>query len=91
MWWDGWLPASRGRFSGDDGAFAVAYPAEESADAVAFDPPGVKGVELTFFGEPTSGRTAHQIVQQPMDVTYPGAATDCEILDASVGCRRSGG
>ena len=86
---------SNPRFSGDDGAFSVAYPDEGSAYEVTFDPPGVKGVELkyvggdtgtlTLFGEPADGRTAKQITQQLLESRYPGAAVDYEIPNASVG------
>jgi hypothetical protein len=83
------------RFSGDDGAFSVAYPGDGSAYEATFDPPGVKGVELkylggdtgtlTLFGEPANGRTAKQVVQQLVESRYPGAAVDYEIPNASVG------
>ena len=83
------------RFSGDNGAFSVAYPGDGSAYEVTFDPPGVKGVELnyiggdtgtlTLFGEPADSRTAKQIVQQLAESRYPGAAVDYEIPNASVG------
>jgi hypothetical protein len=86
---------SNPRFSGDNGAFSVAYPAEGSAYEVTFDPPGVKGVELTYiggdtgtltlFGEHADGRTAKQIAQQLIESRYPGAAVDYEIPNASVG------
>lgn len=86
---------SNPRFSGDDGAFSVAYPAASAAYEVTFDPPGVKGVELTYiggdtgtltlFGEPADGRTAKQIVQQLVESRYPGAGVDYEIPNASVG------
>ncbi len=55
------------RFSGDNGAFSVAYPGEGSAYEVTFDPPGMNGVELKYtggdtgilrlFGEPARDRT----------------------------------
>jgi hypothetical protein len=83
------------RFSGDDGAFSVAYPGEGSAYDVTFDPPGVNGVELeytagdtgtlTFFGEPAADRTAKQVVQHVIESRYPGATVDYEIPNASVG------
>ncbi|WP_445169578.1 zinc ribbon domain-containing protein [Mycolicibacterium sp. Dal123E01] len=83
------------RFSGDDGAFSVAYPGDGSAYEVTFDPPGVDGVEMTYlggdtgtltlFGEPAHGREAKQIVQQIMNDRYPAAAVDYEIPNASVG------
>ncbi|TDO17739.1 putative copper export protein [Mycobacterium sp. BK086] len=83
------------RFSGDDGAFSVAYPGNGSAYDVAFDPPGVNGVELTYtggdtgtltlFGEPARDRTARQVVAQIVDSRYPGATIDYEIPNASVG------
>lgn len=83
------------RFSGDDGAFSVAYPAEGSAYDVTFDPPGVKGVELkyvggdtgtlTLFGEPADDRTAKQVVQHVLESWYPGAAVDYQVPNASVG------
>ena len=83
------------RFSGDNGAFSVAYPGNGSAYEVTFDPPGVKGVELnyvggdtgtlTLFGEHADGRTAKQVVQQLVESRYPGATVDYEIPNASVG------
>jgi len=86
---------SNPRFSGDDGAFSVAYPGEGSAYEATFDPPGMTGVELkytggdtgtlTFFGKPADGRTAKEIVQQLIETSYPGATVDYEIPNASVG------
>ena len=86
---------SNPRFSGDNGAFSVAYPDEGSAYEVTFDPPGVNGVELkyiggdtgtlTLFGEHGDGRTAKQIAQQLIESRYPGAVVDYEIPNASVG------
>jgi hypothetical protein len=83
------------RFSGDNGAFSVAYPGDGSAYEVTFDPPGVNGVELTYvggdtgtltlFGEHADGRTAKQVVQQLVESRYPGATVDYEIPNASVG------
>lgn len=83
------------RFSGDNGAFSVAYPGEGSAYDVTFDPPGINGVvlkyvggdtgTLTLFGEPARDRTAEQIVHQVLDTNYPGAVVDYEIPNASVG------
>jgi hypothetical protein len=83
------------RFSGDDGAFSVAYPGDGSAYEVTFDPPGVRGVELsyvggdtgtlTLFGEPANGRSAKEIVQQLIESRFPGAAVDYEIPNTSVG------
>jgi hypothetical protein len=83
------------RFSGDNGAFSVAYPGEGSAYEVTFDPPGLNGVELkyiggdtgtlTLFGEPANDRTAKQIAQQLIESRYPGAEADYEIPNASVG------
>ncbi|EHB59456.1 hypothetical protein MycrhDRAFT_1892 [Mycolicibacterium rhodesiae JS60] len=83
------------RFSGDDGAFSVAYPGQGSAYDATFDPPGLNGVELrytggdtgtlTFSGEPAGDRTAKQVVQQVIENWYPGAVVDYEIPNASVG------
>jgi hypothetical protein len=83
------------RFSGDDGAFSVAYPGEGSAYEVTFDPPGIKGVQLkyvggdtglvTLFGEQASERSPEQITQQILNSKYPGAVVDYEIPNASVG------
>ncbi len=83
------------RFSGDNGAFSVAYPGEGSAYDVTFDPPGVDGVllkyvggdtgTLTLFGEPARDRAAKQIVRQVLATNYPGAVVDYEIPNASVG------
>ncbi|HTY28360.1 MAG TPA: B-box zinc finger protein, partial [Mycobacterium sp.] len=41
------------RFSGANGSFSVAYPAEGSAYDVIFDPPGVNGVEVRYVGGDT--------------------------------------
>lgn len=83
------------RFSGDSGAFSVAYPGEGSAYEVTFDPPGMSGVELRYtggdtgtlrlFGEPAHDRTAKQIVQQILASKYPQATVSYEIPNASVG------
>jgi hypothetical protein len=83
------------RFSGDNGAFSVAYPAEGSAYEVTFDPPGLNGVELKYiggdtgtlrlFGEPARDRTPKQIVQQVLGSKYPQATVSYEIPNASVG------
>ncbi len=63
------------RFSGDNGAFSVAYPGEGSAYEVTFDPPGMTGVELKYtggdtgilrlFGEPA--RRPHPQADRPAD------------------------
>jgi hypothetical protein len=81
------------RFSSDDGAFSVAYPAEEAAHT--FDPPGLHGVEvrhiggdtgsLALFGESARGRTPKQIVWQVLSGKYPEATLSYEIPNASVG------
>ncbi|HEY5150780.1 MAG TPA: zinc ribbon domain-containing protein [Mycobacterium sp.] len=83
------------RFSGDNGAFSVAYPGEGSAYEVTFDPPGMTGVELKYtggdtgtlrlFGEPARDRTPKQIVQQILARKYPQATVSYEIPNASVG------
>lgn len=83
------------RFSGDGGAFSVAYPGEGSAYEVTLDPPGANGVQarytggdtgiLTLFGEPARDRTAEQIAQEILSSKYPGAIVDHEIPNASVG------
>ncbi|HTY29388.1 MAG TPA: zinc ribbon domain-containing protein, partial [Mycobacterium sp.] len=83
------------RFSGANGAFSVAYPAEGSAYDVIFDPPGVNGVEVRYvggdtgtlwlFGESAAGRTPKQIVEQLLANKYPGTVVDYEIPNASVG------
>jgi hypothetical protein len=83
------------RFSGDDGAFSVAYPGEGSAYEVTFDPPGINGVQLkyvggdtgvlTLFGEQAGERTPAQIAQQLLSTKFPGATVDYEIPNASVG------
>ena len=83
------------RFSGDEGAFSVAYPGEGSAYEVTFDPPGMNGVELRYtggdtgtlrlFGEPARDRTPKQIVQQILAAKYPQATVSYEIPNASVG------
>jgi hypothetical protein len=83
------------RFSGDDGAFSVAYPGEGSAYEVTFDPPGINGVQLnyvggdtgvlTLFGEQAGERTPEQVAQQLLSSKYPGATVDYEIPNASVG------
>ena len=83
------------RFSSDDGAFSVAYPAEEAAYKATFDPPGLHGVEvryiggdtgsLALFGESARGRTPKQIVWQVLSGKYPEATLSYEIPNASVG------
>jgi hypothetical protein len=83
------------RFSGDSGAFSVAYPGEGSAYDVTFDPPGMNGIELKYtggdtgtlrlFGEPARDRTPKQIVQQILASKYPQATISYEIPNASVG------
>ncbi len=83
------------RFSGDNGAFSVAYPGENPAYEVTFDPPGIDGVQLkyvagdtgmmTLFGQPAGKRTPEQIVQQILTTKFPGANIAYEIPNASVG------
>lgn len=83
------------RFSGDDGAFSVAYPGEGSVYEATFDPPGINGVQLkylggdtgtlTLFGKPAEEQTPEQIAQQLLNTQYPGAVVDYEIPNASVG------
>ena len=83
------------RFSGDGGAFSVAYPGEGSAYEVTFDPPGMDGVEaryiggdtglLKLFGEPARGRTPKQVVEAVMKSKFPEARVEYEIPNASVG------
>ncbi len=83
------------RYSGDNGAFSVAYPGEGSAYEVTLDPPGIDGVQLkyvggdtgmvTLFGEPAEGRTPKQIAEQLLNTKYSGATVAYEIPNASVG------
>lgn len=83
------------RYSGDNGAFSVAYPQEGAAYRVTFEPDGLPGVELTYlggdtgtmvlFGEPAAGRIARQVVEQVLRSKYPDAAVGYEIPNASVG------
>ncbi len=83
------------RFSGDDGAFSVAYPGEGSAYEVTLDPPGRRGVQaryvggdtgvLNLFGEPARGRTPRQVADEVVKSAFPGATVDFEIPNASVG------
>lgn len=83
------------RFSGDNGAFSVAYPGENPSYEVILDPPGIDGVELKYlagdtgtlilFGEPAGKRTPQQIVQQILTTKFPGANVAYEIPNASVG------
>lgn len=83
------------RYSGDGGAFSVAYPGEGSAYEVTFDPPGMKGVQaryvggdtglLNLFGEPARGRTANEVTREILKSKFPGAVIDYEIPNASVG------
>lgn len=83
------------RYSGDEGAFSVAYPAESSAYEVTFDPPGMNGVQakyvggdtglLNLFGEPALDRSPKQVVAEVMTDMFPGATVDYEIPNASVG------
>jgi hypothetical protein len=83
------------RFSGDSGAFSVAYPGEGSAYEVTFDPPGMQGVELKYtggdtgilrlFGEPARDRAPKQIVQQLLAGKFPQATVSYEIPNAAVG------
>ncbi len=86
---------SNPRYSGDNGAFSVAYPGEGTAYEVVFDPPGINGVQLkyvggdtgmlTLFGEPAGNRTPKQVAQEVLSAKYPGAAVAYEIPNASVG------
>lgn len=83
------------RFSGDDGAFSVAYPGPGSVYEATFDPPGINGVQLkytggdtgtlTLFGEPADERMPKQIAEQVLRSKYPAAIVDYEIPNASVG------
>mgnify|MGYP003608679030 CR=1 FL=1 len=83
------------RYSGDGGAFSVAYPGEGSAYEVALDPPGMNGVQaryvggdtglLNLFGEPARGRTPKQVVGDVMKSKFPEARVEYEIPNASVG------
>lgn len=83
------------RYSGDGGAFSVAYPDKGSAYDVSFDPGGLQGVELTYtggdtgtmllFGEHADGRDPRQIVEQVLRTKYPDASVSYEIPNASVG------
>lgn len=83
------------RFSGDDGAFSVAYPGEGSVYEATFDPPGINGVQLkytggdtgtmTLFGEPAEERTPKDIALKLLHTRYPAATVDYEIPNASVG------
>lgn len=83
------------RFSGDNGAYSVDYPPEGTAYTVAFNPPGIKGVQLRYtggdtgvidlFGEPAQGSTAMQIVRRVLADKFPGATVGYEIPNASVG------
>lgn len=83
------------RYSGDDGAFSVAYPGEGTAYEITFDPPGMNGVRakyisgdtgmLNLFGEPAQGRTAEQIAAAVLESKFPGASVAYEIPNASVG------
>lgn len=83
------------RYSGDDGAFSVAYPAEGTAYQVTFDPPGMNGVQakyvggdtgtLNLFGEPARDRTPQQVAEEILTSKFPGASVDYEIPNASVG------
>jgi hypothetical protein len=86
---------SNPRYSGDNGAFSVAYPGEGTAYEVTLDPPGIDGVQLkyvggdtgmlTLFGEPAGNRTPEQVAQQVLRAQYPRAAVAYEIPNASVG------
>ena len=83
------------RYSGDGGAFSVAYPGEGSAYEVRFDPPGMNGVEaryvggdtglLNLFGEPARDRTPKQVVSDILKSKFPEARVEYEIPNASVG------
>ena len=86
---------SNPRYSGDDGAFSVAYPGEGTAYEVTFDPPGMDGVQakyvggdtgmLNLFGESARGRTPKQVADEVLKANFPGATVDYEIPNASVG------
>ncbi len=83
------------RYSGDNGAFSVAYPEQGAAYQVTFEPQGLHGVQLNYlggdtgtmvlFGEPASARTPRQIVEQVLRAKYPDAVVSYEIPNASVG------
>ncbi len=86
---------SNPRYSGDNGAFSVAYPGEGTAYEVTFDPPGIDGVQLkyisgdtgmlTLYGEPAGNRTSKEIAQAVLTTKYPRAIAVYEIPNASVG------
>lgn len=83
------------RYSGDGGAFSVAYPGEGTAYEVTFDPPGMNGVQaryiagdtglLNLFGEPAQDRSPKQVVDDVMKSKFPEARVEYEIPNASVG------
>ena len=83
------------RFSGDDGAFSVAYPGKGTAYEITLDPPGMHGVQarytagdtgvLNLFGEQARERTPRQIVGEVLKSQFPGATVHYEIPNASVG------
>jgi hypothetical protein len=83
------------RYSGDNGAFSVAYPGEGTAYEVTFDPPGIDGVQLkyvggdtgtlTLYGEPARKRGAQQIAEDVLSARFPRATVAYVIPNASVG------
>jgi hypothetical protein len=80
------------RFTSADGAFSVSYPGAATAYTSTFDANGVTlelhagdGGTLRLFGEPSAGRTAHQLVDDLIKQQYPEATTDYEIPNALVG------
>jgi len=87
------LPVSNTpRFVAADESFSVGYPAEGPAFTVTTDPNGVTaqwnvgdGGTLRLFSIPATGRAARQVVEDFMAESFPDAAVDYELPNATVG------
>lgn len=86
------------RFVSPGGEFSVSYPAPGTAYTVDTDLNGVTaqwtagdGGTLRLFGEPAEGRDARAVAAQFIDTAFPGAVTDYELPNATVGYHRGYG
>lgn len=80
------------RFTSDDGAFSVAYPAEGSAYQITTAPNSVTanlqagdGGTMRLFSEPAAGRSPRDIAIALVNKTFPDTKTAYEIPNAMVG------
>ena len=80
------------RFTAQDGAFSVSYPAEGSAYKITTKPNGVTadlqagdGGTLQLFSEAAANRSPEQIAKNLISRTFPDAHTAYKIPNAMVG------